>query len=430
MKKIFLIFLIIVFSNSNIYAEKVETKEVLQHINVSCEGELKQTRNYYADGSTRIQVENFYEDFEFVINKKNKLIAYIKLIDTSHLFHREGTYVTVSSLAKNDGFGKLRVNDNQNIFSFNSADWKKISDGTWKKMERKHTYSRLSGVTGTYSGEWIIYMYKQKNSQTPGLSFKYDFVTNCYGLDNLFAALDNKQPNQEYLDIGDNEIVPVSSGTGFLVSKNGLMITNHHVIEGCNNVKAIYKGEEFDTQTQSIDKINDLAIIVSNIISPKVFSLSDQDGKLLEEVIVAGYPLGKKISSSIKATSGTITSLSGLGDNYAEFQTDAALNSGNSGGPIINKKGNVVGVAVSKIQSEGVESFNFGIKSSILKIFANSNEVQFNPPNIEIMKKKDLGSLITEATVYLECWMSGKQLKAMLSQENDTKKAVYIELIK
>ena len=146
---------------------------------------------------------------------------------------------------------------------------------------------------------------------------------------------------------------------------------------GCYLVKAIYDGEEFNASLIASDKINDLAIIKANIKPKKIYPVSNEDGQLLEEVIVAGYPLGKKISASIKATSGTITALAGLGDNYAEFQTDAALNSGNSGGPIINKMGNVVGVAVSKIQIEGVESFNFGIKSSILKIFANSNGIKF-----------------------------------------------------
>ena len=116
--------------------------------------------------------------------------------------------------------------------------------------------------------------------------------------------------------------------------------------------------------------------------------------------------------------------MAGFGDNYAEFQTDAALNSGNSGGPIINKNGNVIGVAVSKLQTEGVESFNFGIKSSILRIFANANNLKFLNPNRRTMKKKDLGTLITQGTVYLECWMKGRDLKQLIAQEN-SRKAFY-----
>ena len=92
--------------------------------------------------------------------------------------------------------------------------------------------------------------------------------------------------------------------------------------------------------------------------------------------------------------------------------------------------GNVVGVAVSKIQEEGVESFNFGIKSSVLRIFLNTNEIKLFPSNKKIMKKKDLGELITDATIYLDCLMTGKQIKEILAQEKASQKAMYSELLK
>lgn len=230
--------------------------------------------------------------------------------------------------------------------------------------------------------------------------------------------------------IDDNEIIAAASGTGFFVSGQGHIVTNHHVIDGCSSVKAVISGKEYESKILAVDKVNDLAILKSNIKPTKVYSVSDEDGQLLEEVIVAGYPLGKKISAAIKATSGTVTALAGLGDNYAEFQTDAALNSGNSGGPIINEYGNVIGVAVSKIQQEGVESFNFGIKSSVLKIFANANGIKFLPPNRKEMKKKDLGKLITEGTIYLDCWMTGKQIKKIIASNQKSQKAFYSEFVK
>ena len=97
------------------------------------------------------------------------------------------------------------------------------------------------------------------------------------------------------LNIDDDEIIAVSSGTGFLISKQGLMITNHHVIDQCFSVIATYNGKEFRTQTIAVDKVNDLAIMNSQINSNQAFSISSKDAGLLEEVIVAGYPLGKKL---------------------------------------------------------------------------------------------------------------------------------------
>ena len=240
-----------------------------------------------------------------------------------------------------------------------------------------------------------------------------------------YLAKKKKESEPKGPEIDDDEIIAASSGSGFFVSRQGHIITNHHVIDGCNNVKSIYSGQNLESKILSIDKMNDLAIIKTNIIPKKVYAVSKEDAQLLENVIVAGYPLGNKISSAIKASSGIITALAGYGDNFAEFQTDAALNPGNSGGPIINNKGNVVGVAVAVFGKEaGIESFNFGVKSSILRIFANANDLKFLPPNNRELKKKDLSNLITEATVYIECWMSGAQIKKMLA-EADNKKAFY-----
>ena len=245
-----------------------------------------------------------------------------------------------------------------------------------------------------------------------------------------YYAKKKKKEEESGPKIDDNEIIAASSGTGFFVSKEGHMVTNYHVIEGCSIVKAIYNGNEFESKVLAIDKINDLAIIKANINSKKAYAVSNEGVQFLEEIRVAGYPLGKKVSQAIKASKGTVTALAGIGDNYSEFQIDAALNSGNSGGPIINDKGNVVGVAVSKIQKEGVEGFNFGIKSSVLKTFANSNGIKFLPPNNNEMKQKDLGALIIEATIYLDCWMTGKEIKKLIAQSQKSQKAFYSDFIK
>tara|TARA_A100001011_G_C14283825_1_gene832745 strand:- start:163 stop:1890 length:1728 start_codon:yes stop_codon:yes gene_type:complete len=223
----------------------------------------------------------------------------------------------------------------------------------------------------------------------------------------------------------DTDVVPASSGTGFLVSNQGHIISNHHVIEGCKTVKASYRGEEKIANIIAVDKSNDLAILKSNIRPDQIYKISNEDVTLLEEVIVAGFPLGKRVSASIKASSGTVTALAGYNDNYSEFQTDAALNQGNSGGPIINTKGNVVGVAVAVFGKEqGIESFNFGIKSSVLKAFTNAKNLKLPNPEVREKSKKELGKLINDATLYLECWMTVAKLRKILEDE-ENKKAIY-----
>jgi S1-C subfamily serine protease len=235
-----------------------------------------------------------------------------------------------------------------------------------------------------------------------------------------------KEKERQKENIDNSQIVTASSGTGFFVSTNGHMVTNNHVIEGCDVVKAHYKGRELDADVLFTDRSNDLAIIKANIKPEKVFPVSNEDVSLLEDIIVAGYPLGKNISASIKTFKGSVTALAGFGDNYSNFQIDASLSSGNSGGPIINQKGNVVGVAVEKLVEVGVEGFNFGVKSSTLKTFASSNQIKFEPASTEELSNKELGQLITEATIYLECWMSVAKIKQII-QEGERQKAFFSE---
>jgi S1-C subfamily serine protease len=231
-----------------------------------------------------------------------------------------------------------------------------------------------------------------------------------------------QKPKKQNPEPDDTKIVAASSGTGFYVSNTGHIISNHHVVEGCNKVKLTFKGKEVSADVLAVDKMNDLAILKADLTPSKVYSVANDDAALLEDIIIAGYPLGKKVSAAIKTSKGSITALAGYGDNYSEFQTDAALNQGNSGGPIMDQKGNVVGVAVANYgKQSGVESFNFGIKSSTLKTFASANGLKFLPPNNRDLSNKDLGQLITEATIYLECHMTVAKIKRMIAEEKNRK---------
>ncbi len=221
------------------------------------------------------------------------------------------------------------------------------------------------------------------------------------------------------------ELYPYGSGSGFITSSgsNADVVTNFHVIDNCDEVIIVHKGNRINSKVYAVDRTNDMAILKANIKSDKVYPVSQEDVELLEDVIIAGFPLGKEVSQSIKVTKGSVSSLAGFGDNFSNFQTDAALNQGNSGGPIINDKGNVVGVAVATWIEEGVQGVHFGIKSSTLNSFAKSNNINFINPNTEILSNKDLGKLITEATVYLECQMTKSKINKIIEEEEKAKKA-------
>jgi len=223
---------------------------------------------------------------------------------------------------------------------------------------------------------------------------------------------------------GSDQNIKAGSGTGFFITNAGHIVSNNHVIDQCNVVNAYYKGDAKPLKILAIDRKNDLAILKAELRPDDTFPVAKDDAILLEEIYVAGYPFGKSISGSVKVTKGVVSSLSGLGNNYSNIQIDASLQPGNSGGPIINKKGNVVGVAVAKLDYKKVieafntipENTNFGVKSSTLNQFLNANKISSSSPKGSEMSIRDIGEKIEKATVYLDCWMTADKIQELKSK--------------
>jgi hypothetical protein len=223
----------------------------------------------------------------------------------------------------------------------------------------------------------------------------------------------------ELLYANNKEVYSTSSGSGFAVTSDGYVITNYHVIEGCTDVKIHDKGRKIKASIVTYDPSNDIALLKGDFIPKKFYPLSRKAPELLTEVFVAGHPFGKRISASVKVTKGIVSSLSGVGNNFSNFQIDAALQPGNSGGPIMNNKGNVVGVAVAKLKRDWAikefdsapELVNFGVKSSVVIGILESENINLIAPYKEAKSRAELGSMITDGTYYLSCWMTKTQIE-------------------
>lgn len=217
----------------------------------------------------------------------------------------------------------------------------------------------------------------------------------------------------------------VATGTGFYVSGEGHIVTNFHVVEGCTEVKLRSSGGYVQTIRLAEDQKNDLALLKVLDQPNYVFALSTESPFPLQEIIVAGFPFGERYSSALKFTKGIISSLVGVGDNYSEIQIDAALQQGNSGGPIIDEYGNVIAVAVSKLDAKymldnyGVipENINFGVKSSAVRNLLEANRVTLKSPSDEIMSNRELSTIVSDGTVYLSCWMNDERIKQMQNKK-------------
>jgi len=194
-----------------------------------------------------------------------------------------------------------------------------------------------------------------------------------------------------------------SSGTGFFIDNSGHVVTNFHVIEPCKNkVNIIYKNKEYKVDLIAKDKNLDLALLKANLKNDYSIKISDKPIKKLQSIIAAGYPLSGILGSDLKYTSGIISSLKGINDDSTQIQIDAALNPGNSGGPIVDKKsGELVAVAVSVASRRDIlEGINFGIKVSQVKDFLYANGIKGKSKKT---KNKNLDSVLENSIVQITC---------------------------
>lgn len=162
-------------------------------------------------------------------------------------------------------------------------------------------------------------------------------------------------------------------GSGFIINNEGYILTNYHVIDGAKEVTVTLSDDrEVTASVVNYDSDQDVAMIKINedIEVPGVVELGDSDAlQPGEEVLAIGNPLSKELSSTltkgiVSALNRSIETETGVSTNL--IQTDTAINSGNSGGPLINTKGEVIGINTLKA-SDGAEGIGFAIPINDVK---------------------------------------------------------------
>ena len=162
------------------------------------------------------------------------------------------------------------------------------------------------------------------------------------------------------------------SGSGFILSEDGYIVTNYHVIQVAEESDLpirvlLYDGTEYEASIVGREDVNDLAVlkIEATGLSPVTMGNSDEL-QVGDEVYAVGNPLGElefSMSTGHVSALNRVISTEGA-DNISMFQLDAAVNPGNSGGPVYNTKGQVVGVVTAKYSDTDVEGLGFAIPSN------------------------------------------------------------------
>ncbi len=220
-----------------------------------------------------------------------------------------------------------------------------------------------------------------------------------------------------------HKAIKSSQGSGFFINENGLIATNQHVVDGFTflNVKT-NSNKNFMVKVLYEDKKNDIAILspINKYKTSFWFNLNPKEPKIAEEVVVVGYPLSQVLGTDIRITKGIVSSKNGIKGDTKQFQISAAIQPGNSGGPILNSKLNVLGIATSRLSDKYLfehldiipQNVNFGVKSTEILNFLDDKKLGFNE-NISIKTLDDA----LEATVLINTTPSSQIVKNMSAKK-------------
>lgn len=205
-----------------------------------------------------------------------------------------------------------------------------------------------------------------------------------------------------------------STGTGFVISTSGHILTNRHVVNRCRSLTIRWAdGDEGVAKILKISKNADLALLKTDHKITKIAKF--RTGKPLrqgEDIAVYGFPLTGLLSASGNLTTGSVAALAGLRDDASIMQISAPVQPGNSGGPVFDNFGRIVGVVVSKLNAVKVskllkdipQNINFAIKGSVATNFLESRGVAYEvEPSGQKRSNADNAQAAKAYTVRIKC---------------------------
>jgi TPR repeat protein len=204
----------------------------------------------------------------------------------------------------------------------------------------------------------------------------------------------------------------ISSGSGFYINDQGYIITNHHVIDGCNKIEIHQDKKNFLANYINSNKDIDLGILKTDNKTENFLSFSNHEIRLGQKIVASGFPLQFTDKAILNVTFGNVSALVGLLDNINQLQFTAPIQYGNSGGPLLGKKGSLAGVVVSKLNDEAMLEFtgsipqnvNFAVRKSILKNFLLENNIAINiSERLEELSDEKIAEIAKNSTVKIVC---------------------------
>ncbi|GJE62542.1 S1C family serine protease [Methylobacterium trifolii] len=206
----------------------------------------------------------------------------------------------------------------------------------------------------------------------------------------------------------------IKTGTGFFVTAGGKMLTNAHVIKGCSAVAVkLSDGSARKARVDATDANNDLALLTVEGITEGKFLKLRAGVRLGESAAAFGYPHTDVLASSGNFTLGNVTALAGINDDSRYYQIQVPVQSGNSGGPLLDYWGNAIGVVSSKLNvmkmasltGDVPQNVNFALKATTALSFLETNSVQVDLGSATGEKRDpaDIAEAAKQVTGFVAC---------------------------